>query len=187
VPGVEAPLDVGVRQRELDVGLGLDQCAHVRMEHLGQAVPRTDRVDLCEPLPQGGHAGRVKRHGGGPAHVLDDGGDEAGRPVLGEPPRRLLRRGEHRCPLRRVVEHQRDEATQQTHPLLLQHGGELRSIIGEEPGRSELGHGQAEGAHLREDPLRREHLTPPWDLADPPRDRCASDTAEQRTGVEGHG
>ena len=84
--GVERPSNVGVCEYALDIVLGLDERAHVRMDGLDQSVLGTDLVDrrkshgTSRPLGVGQWPARR------PVGVDHDGCDEACRAEFGQVP-----------------------------------------------------------------------------------------------------
>ena len=186
VAGVETPLDVGVLQRQGDIGRGLDDRPDVRVEDLGQAVGRADGVDLAQALADDRHPGRVERHGRRPVVVLDQRGDEAGGPGRLEELRDLGGAAQGVGPLGRVVQDERHEAADHRQAIARQQHIEVAGLLREEARGTEFGGGNAQLAHLAEHPVGRHDLTPAGHFADAPGDGRGGDAAVESTERGGH-
>ena len=182
VAGVEAPLDVGVLQRQGDIGRGLDDRPDVRVEDLGQAVGRANRVDLAQALADDRHPGRVERHGRRPVIVLDQRGDEPGRPAAWKSSATSVR-GAGLRPLGRVVQ------TSGTKPPIIAKPYPASSAFRSPacPGGSrgtEFGGGNSQLAHFAEHPVGRHDLAQPG-TSQMPQEMGAAATRPSRAPSEG--
>ena len=172
VAGVEAPGDVGVRERLLDVVRGLDQRADVRVQDELEALGGDEVGERAQVRARALPAVVVERRR---ARTSSRSCTSAATNTLGAAPAASWPRRARACS--RVGARSPSCTTTGTKPAdeaqavaveLARHGGAVERQPAQRP---ELGGRQPELGHLGQHALGRELQAPARDLADAPRDR----------------
>ena len=170
VAGIEAPGDVGVRERPLDVVRGLDERADVGVQHERQPFGGDEVGELAQ-LRRRRAASRRRRAATGADHVvvLHQRGDEDVGARGGE-----LRGRAASVLVGELARARRPARTRR--PAAGRSGRARRATAAPSSGSQPCGPSsvalQAQLGHLGQHPLGRELQAPARDLADAPRDRA---------------